>query len=221
MTHQLPPAIFIAGSLGLDFLNSIAVPMDEKVEWLSTGRDLVSWLRQAGLLSQTESEQIESRISKRDLDATAAEARMLREWFRGFLVAHSGRQLKGQSLGELDPLNKLLNMDEVSWTIEAVRKNTSTVDLQELQSPFTIRAKRKWKTAQSLLQPIAEALATFICSTDFRYVRACEGKNCTLLFVDETARKGRRWCSMTPCGNRAKQAAHYKRSIDRKGDAHK
>ncbi|HEY6735223.1 MAG TPA: CGNR zinc finger domain-containing protein, partial [Roseiarcus sp.] len=38
-----------------------------------------------------------------------------------------------------------------------------------------------------------------------------EGANCTLVFVDRTRRRGRRWCSMALCGNRAKQAAHRHR----------
>ncbi len=33
-----------------------------------------------------------------------------------------------------------------------------------------------------------------------------------LLFLDRTHARARRWCSMSICGNRAKQAAHRKRS---------
>ena len=42
-------------------------------------------------------------------------------------------------------------------------------------------------------------------------VKACEGAACTLLFVDHTRSRARRWCSMAICGNRAKQAAHRRR----------
>jgi hypothetical protein len=41
---------FIAHSLGLDFLNSIATPVDALVDWLDTGDGLVAWLAQAGLV---------------------------------------------------------------------------------------------------------------------------------------------------------------------------
>ena len=44
-----PPPIFIADNPGLDFLNSIAVPVDTKVEWLGSGEDLLTWIKQAGL----------------------------------------------------------------------------------------------------------------------------------------------------------------------------
>ena len=35
-----PPPFFIADHVGVDFLNTIAVPVDTKVEWLASGRTL-------------------------------------------------------------------------------------------------------------------------------------------------------------------------------------
>jgi predicted RNA-binding Zn ribbon-like protein len=58
-----------------------------------------------------------------------------------------------------------------------------------------------------LLLPIARAMAEVVTGCDFTYVRACEGAVCTLYFVDRTRARARRWCSMSVCGNRAKQAA--------------
>jgi predicted RNA-binding Zn ribbon-like protein len=43
-------------------------------------------------------------------------------------------------------------------------------------------------------------------------VKGCEGPVCTLLFLDRTRARARRWCSMAVCGNRAKQAAHRTRT---------
>jgi len=56
------------------------------------------------------------------------------------------------------------------------------------------------------LLPIAQAMAELVCSEDFGNVRACEGSGCELLFLDRTRGRARRWCRMTACGNRAKQA---------------
>jgi hypothetical protein len=47
-----------------------------------------------------------------------------------------------------------------------------------------------------------------LCDEDFAAIRACEGHRCTPIFADHTRRRGRRWCSMAMCGNRATQAAH-------------
>ncbi|HET7305552.1 MAG TPA: CGNR zinc finger domain-containing protein [Segeticoccus sp.] len=38
---------------------------------------------------------------------------------------------------------------------------------------------------------------------------ACPGDDCGWLFLNPGGR--RRWCSMSPCGNRAKVAAHARR----------
>ena len=50
MSIQRPPAIFISGSLGLDFLNTLATPVDTQVDWIDDGDGLLSWLEQAQLV---------------------------------------------------------------------------------------------------------------------------------------------------------------------------
>jgi predicted RNA-binding Zn ribbon-like protein len=129
----------------------------------------------------------------------------LREWFRGFVRRHMGRPLTPRALRELEPLNRLLERDE-TFTQLVHDKGHDHLEL---------RASRRWRTPQSLLLPIGEALAKFTCEENFADVKACEGTVCTLLFVDHTRRKARRWCSMAICGNRAKQAAHRDRLKNR------
>jgi predicted RNA-binding Zn ribbon-like protein len=204
--------MFIAGSLGLDFLNSVAVPVDEVVDWLGNGADLLSWLGQAGLLTAAEILKIRSRMSQKELDAAAAAARSLREWFRGFVESHMERSLKSHDLSDLGPLRKLLGADEVSWTIEPASRDSSGLSRRRGFHPiFQLHQRRRWEIGASLLSPIAEEIAKLICEQDFRYIKGCEGKSCVLLFLDQTRPKTRRWCSMEICGNRAKQAAHQER----------
>ena len=73
------------------------------------------------------------------------------------------------------------------------------------------RTMRRWRSPESLLLPIGEALAKFVCEEEFSNVKACEGDACTLIFVDRTRGHRRRWCSTAVCGNRAKVAAYRKR----------
>jgi predicted RNA-binding Zn ribbon-like protein len=113
---------------------------------------------------------------------------------------HMGRPLTPKALHELGPLNRLLERDETFSQIS--RHRQSGGDRLEL------RTMRRWRSPESLLLPIAETLATFVCEEDFADVKACEGHSCTLVFADHTRRRARRWCSMAVCGNRAKQAAH-------------
>src|SRR5215469_7684105 len=114
---KLPPAMFISGSPGIDFLNSIATPVDTVVDWLQDGKGYLNWLAQAGLLTPNDLSIIESNFSVGELDRIAHRARELREWFREFVKAHQGKPLPPRALKKLEPLNELLGLDQVFWTI--------------------------------------------------------------------------------------------------------
>ena len=198
-----PPAMFIADSLGLDFLNSVATPLDTPVDWLDDGEGLIDWLAQAKLAPADELDALTARATPGELDKVAGQVRALREWFRGFVLEHAGRPLTAKALEELGPLNSVLERDEAFRQIVPRRgKQGDGLALQRM---------RRWRSPESLLLPIGEALAKFVCEEDFSDVKACEGHNCTMLFADHTRRRARRWCTMAICGNRAKQAAHRSR----------
>lgn len=203
MDYRQIPAIFVADAPGLDFLNSVATPVDEEVDWISDGEGLVSWLEQAGMVPPAALAALRSQSTSAELDAVAEQARALREWFRGFVRQRKGRPLAAADVRELAPLNRLLERDE--------RHGEIVADVTDEISRFELRANRRWKSAESLLLPIAEALARLVCDENFTQVKACEGVRCTLLFADHTRGHARRWCSMAMCGNRAKVAAHRQR----------
>jgi predicted RNA-binding Zn ribbon-like protein len=215
MTATRPPPFFIADNLGLDFLNTIAVPVDTQVEWLSSGDDLLAWLKAAGLVPDNVLNTFRKNAVPGELDGIAAQARALRDWFKLFVYKHIGRPLEPTSLRELEPLNRLLARDEEFGQIVARdrlldQKHDGEQQTKEA-SGFAWRTQRRWQSPESLLQPLARSLANVVCGEDFTYVKACEGPPCTLLFVDRTRHHTRRWCSMAICGNRAKQAAHRNR----------
>lgn len=202
MAHR-PPAIFLADALGLDFLNSVATPVDTPVDWIDDGDGFVAWLEQARLVPADTLETLRAQAMPGELDNVAAQARGLREWFRGFVRVRKGRALTSKDLHELEPLNRLLERDEGFGRIVA-RDDESAGGLE-------LRMMRRWRSPEALLLPIGEALAKLVCEEDFSHVKACEGPACTLMFADHTRGHARRWCSMAICGNRAKQAAHRHR----------
>jgi predicted RNA-binding Zn ribbon-like protein len=208
IVQRRAPAIFIAESLGLDFLNSIATPVDAPIDWLDSGDGLLQWLAQAKLVPAAALDELKARAMPGELDNVAAKARELREWFRGFVNKHMGRPLPAKALHELGPLNRLLERDEAFSRISRHRHGHG--DRLELQ------VMRRWRSPESLLPPIGEALAKFVCEEDFAAVKACEGHSCTLVFADRTRRRARRWCSMAICGNRAKQSAYRKRHSNKR-----
>ena len=213
ISDNRPPAMFIADHPGLDFLNSIGTPVDIIVEWIADGEDLLAWLVQAKLIDPAEVASIRANSFPGELDEVAAQARALREWFRAFVRSHMGRPLPAKALNLLEPLNRVLERDEGYGAIVP----RPTHDRKPSSKPgFELRRLRRWSTPNAVLLPIAEALAHLVCSSDFSLIKACEGKICTLLFLDTTHGKARRWCSMTVCGNRAKQAAHRERAAKKR-----
>jgi predicted RNA-binding Zn ribbon-like protein len=197
------PAIFIADSAGLDFLNSIASPVDTEIDWISDGEGLLAWLEQAHLVPADVLQAMRRQAKSGEIDRIAARARKLREWFRAFIRAHQGKPLKSLEPDGLEPLNRLLARDDAFGQL-VLQKHGKTTALEYQRA-------RRWRSPEALLLPIAEALARMLAEEDLSDVKACEGAACTLMFVDRTRARSRRWCSMEICGNRAKQIAHRHR----------
>jgi len=192
-----------ADALGLDFLNSIVTPLDTPIDGLDSGDGLLKWLAQAKLVPVDALDKLKARALPGELDKVADRARALREWFQGFVREHMGQRLPPKALQELGPLNKLLERDEAFSQISRHHQR----DGDRLEP----RALRRWRSSESLLLPLGEALAKFVCEEDFANIKPCEGHKCTLLCAAHTRRRARRWCSMAICGNRAKQGAHRNR----------
>lgn len=196
---RAPPAIFVGDAPGLDFLNSVATPLDAPIDWIQNGEGLLGWLEQARLVPADVLQNVRTHALPGELDKVADQARNLREWFRGFVQRHKGKPLALETFGELEPLNRLLERDEAFSRIALDR------------GVLALRSDRRWRSPEALLLPIGDALARLVCDENFTFVKACEGPACTLLFADHTRGHARRWCDMTICGNRAKQAAHRRR----------
>ncbi|WP_332107457.1 CGNR zinc finger domain-containing protein [Variovorax sp. PBL-H6] len=207
-TQELPSPFFIGGVLALDFLNSIASPVDVPVEWLGSGEDFLNWLSKANLVQPETLEHMRRSAGPGELDAVAAQARALRNWFRSFVTSHMGARLRPKAIQELEPLNRLLARDEVYGQIVPRSAGSDGETISGLE----FVADRRWRSPDTLLLPLAKVMADLVTTVDFTQVKGCEWHTCTLLFVDTTRGHMRRWCSMAVCGNRAKQAAHRERA---------
>ena len=134
------PAFFIANSLGLDFLNSIATPVDQPIDWLDSGAGLVAWMAQAELVPPQALNALTRQATPGELDKVADQARALREWFRGFVRQHMGRPLTPKAIRELKPLNALLERDEMFSRVAAHQDTHG--DHLELQTT------RRWRSPE-------------------------------------------------------------------------
>lgn len=211
-SSSLPAAFFVGDHLAVDFLNSTSTPSGVRTEWLRNGTDLVNWLEQAGAIDATVATRF--RAEGEAIDGVAEQARSLREWLRAFVMRYAGSELGAEALADLAPLNRLLAQDDSYWQVEEGEKDGASN--AEDRRPLRRRRLQRWSTPEQLLQPIAEAMSDLVCHADFRWIRACEGSACTLMFLDRTKAHARRWCSMAVCGNRAKAAAHRARATGRR-----
>ena len=73
------PAIFVGDAPGLDFLNSIATPVDTPIDWIDDGEGYLSWLEQARLAPGDVLQAMRARALPGELDRVADQARSLRE----------------------------------------------------------------------------------------------------------------------------------------------
>ncbi|MBR0697363.1 ABATE domain-containing protein [Bradyrhizobium lablabi] len=218
MADQRPAPLFVADSPGLDFLNSKAIPLDVEVEWIGSGEDFIAWLLEARFVPPEVVAELRKTAVPGEFDAVAAQARKLREWFRQFVKAHKGKSLKPKALQELEPLNRVLARDEefgqvVSRDGGRKRPEERNGHVVPLVHGLVWKRQRRWRSPDTLLLPIAKAMAQLVCEEEFQHVKACEGPQCTIIFLDRTRGHHRRWCSMAVCGNRAKQAAHRERVL--------
>jgi predicted RNA-binding Zn ribbon-like protein len=210
MTKPIRPApIFIADNPALDFINTLAKPWGDEIEWLSNGSDLLDWLEQAGMAHKKELTRFRGESNVMECNAVAAQARDLRKWFRTFVKNYAGQPLNSSVLPELDGINNLLAEDSNYCQIKA--GNLQDHDDARQETLFLWKQLRRFDSPSALLLPIAQAIGEFICLNDFKYVKPCKNHKCILWFHDISQNRTRNWCSMAICGNRAKAAAYRER----------
>src|ERR1700742_4258647 len=165
MVESLPPPIFLADAMGLDFLNSRAVPIDTEIDWIGSGGDLINWMLAAELVPPEVVAALRKSAVPEEFDTVASKARKLREWFRKFVHSHLGSPLKPKALQELEPLSRVLIRDEQFGQVtarETPRKGNTKQDRKDDEAPLSglvWSPQRRWRSPDSLLFPIAKAMA--------------------------------------------------------------
>ena len=65
--------------------------------------------------------------------------------------------------------------------------------------------------ARAMLATLAQDAIRLLGGPQSERIRQCESPTCSRLFLDNSRGGDRRWCSMSPCGNRAKVAEFRRR----------
>ena len=195
--------LFVGNQLCLDFINTEVIEDGKRVSLLVTFDDLIDWLTAANLLDAASAAEAKKQWDKKGIGtevlAKAFDMRTKLREMAGEIIA--GKSIEASTLAAINELLKLRQgYEEVVAGATHYHKKFQFTPTQP----------------EHLLIPLAEAASDLLCNADFALIRKCENPACILYFYDTTKNHARRWCSMGGCGNRHKQAAHYRRVQSRK-----
>ncbi len=197
------PPFFLADHPAIDFLNSIVRQKGGVWDGMIDKAHFCHWLRASGLPGSSEASLAAAARDDAELAPVLAEARALREAVRTLLpqlvTEEDARRRSLATAGLVETVNLIL--------LEASERRT----LGLTDAGIVWHSMPIYPTPRSLLAPIARTIGDLLMLPDFSRLRACEGADCTLWFLDVSKGNRRRWCSMALCGNRAKVAAHRDR----------
>ncbi|MET8808323.1 CGNR zinc finger domain-containing protein [Streptomyces sp. NPDC004546] len=186
MTTPSDPALvfpFLGGRPCLDFVATLGKRHATPVERIPDPAALARWIGEAGLAV----EDGPVPVAVRDL----TEARALREAvYRLLRAAMTGR----------DP-------DESD--VALVNEVAARPDLAPQLGPRHWTARHP---ARAALSTVARDAVLLVGGPLLERVKECGNPDCSLLFLDDSQARRRRWCSMERCGNLAKVAGYRSRN---------
>jgi len=190
----------VGNALALDFANTESgrgTPNHR--DHLRTAEHVVTWARHAGVLTTPEGELIARTLSRNPRRAAKlkAGARALRDLVYAIATAiASGGEPDAESVRHLTRLHA-----------ECIAR----AHLRPAGGTFAWTWDAAEAPVQAILGPIAFSALALLTETDLSRLKQCRGDACGWLFFDVTKNKGRRWCEMEVCGNRAKQRRFHAR----------
>ncbi|MFF3737679.1 CGNR zinc finger domain-containing protein [Streptomyces sp. NPDC002566] len=186
MTSASDPVLafpFVGGRPCLDFVATLGRRHATPVERIPDAAALAHWFHEAGLTPDEGPVQ----VTAGDL----TEARVLREALHRVLRS---------AMADDDP-----DPADVALVNESAARPDLAPQLGE----------RRWTArhpARAALTTVARDAVLLVRGPLLERVKKCENRDCSLLFLDDSQARRRRWCSMERCGNLAKIAGYRSRS---------
>ena len=187
------------GRLCLDFANTLSGGRERPTERLIAYRDLVTWGRQAGVLSDGDARHLARVAAQHPHDAarTLAAAIALRETL--YRIFSSVIDASGTAPADLAALNA------------ALARAAARLRVVARADRFEWAWAADGEALDRVLWPVVRSAADLLVSEEVAKVRRCAGDTCDWLFLDTSRNHTRRWCDMRDCGNRAKARRYYAR----------
>ena len=188
------------GRLCLDFTNTVEDrPSDHPHELLNNYSDLVSWSRQAQVLTDQEAQQLLAGAERNPGEATSvlAQAIVVREAIY--------RIIKAAAEGALPEAEDLVSLST------AIAEAMAHARIGPTAGGFTWEWIETAVNLDRMLWPVVRSAEDLLISDELDAVRVCASNTCNWLFMDTSKNHSRRWCDMKSCGNRAKARRYYSR----------
>jgi predicted RNA-binding Zn ribbon-like protein len=190
------PMRFDSGRVSLDLVGTRAGDGPTGMERLGTPAQLEAWIREAGLVPGGTSLTVDAGWLARFI--------ALREVIRRLVTAElAGDDRTPDDLGALNDAAR-----PAPPAPRALPGGDGTL-ARTLTAPPTCEALLA-VAARDAVEMLTDALAR-------SQLRHCEGEGCTLVYLDTSRGRRRRWCSSEVCGNRERVARHRRRTTTTAG----
>ncbi len=186
----------VGGALCLDFVNTINSRRNPEHDYLMQYSDLAEWAAKLGILTPTQTSQLQKRARQNIHEAENAllAARTLRDLLY---------RLFSNVVQDSQPETKDLEVFTIFYG-----ESISRGQFVKLETHY----QTSWnfdEALESVLWPIIHSAGELLLSEELGQVKECPG--CGWLFLDTSKNQSRRWCSMNTCGARDKMRRYHKR----------
>jgi predicted RNA-binding Zn ribbon-like protein len=192
------PHRFIAGTLCLDFVNTIDLTGTPKERDLIADYDaLVGWSVARGTMPSATGEKLRRRARTAPSDAAKAlaDALALRSVIRQLAET-------AQAKGDLSPLLPLINT-YLAYLASPPR-------LQKMRGAGEATYDLPGQNLAEPLWPVLWTLSSLLVSDDLGRLGTCHAQDCRAIFIDHTNNRSRIWCASDLCGNRERVRRAYR-----------
>jgi predicted RNA-binding Zn ribbon-like protein len=196
---------FVGGRVCLDFVATLGKRHTDPVERLPEPAALARWFGAAGLLPPGAAvPQVGA--------AGLTQARVLREALNRLVrAAMAGRAYNATDVAVV---NRIAVMPDLAPQLAA---GDGDGDGDGGANGPGVRWQQRGPVAGAALATVARDGVLLLGGSEAAQVKECGNPACSLLFVDDSQARRRRWCSMDRCGNLAKVAGYRARRKDAGG----
>lgn len=205
MTATQTTAPLLGEPLPVELMNTIWADRDGVHEALASAGDARSWLAAVAARADVPGPDLTRWLGsagEQDVDAVHQDLRALRDAAR-CLAALATQDTREPALTQIGAATAVSRVNELAASAQA----WPVLEWPDGGAPHAAQASEAAPGPQFVADLARATIALFGGSAGLE-LRACEAPGCVLYFVKQHPR--REWCSAA-CGNRARQARHYRR----------